>query len=59
VVREPPPTLPAAAGKGVMKSDGKPRFTTLDGKPIYHFMVGGDARNWGTKGGRAFAEPRR
>ena len=21
-----------------MKSDGKPRFTTLDGKPIFHFM---------------------
>ena len=21
-----------------MKSDGKPRFTTLDGQPIFHFM---------------------
>ena len=30
----------ARPGKGVMKSDGKPRFTTLDGKPIFHFMVG-------------------
>ncbi|PNW76214.1 hypothetical protein CHLRE_12g543400v5 [Chlamydomonas reinhardtii] len=27
----------AFTGKGVMKSDGKPRFT-VDGKPIYHFM---------------------
>lgn len=25
-------------GKGVMKSDNKPRFSTLDGTPIYHFM---------------------
>ncbi|KIZ06980.1 S-(hydroxymethyl)glutathionedehydrogenase / alcohol dehydrogenase [Monoraphidium neglectum] len=28
----------AFTGKGVMKADGKPRFTTLDGKPIFHFM---------------------
>ncbi|KAI8474378.1 MAG: formaldehyde dehydrogenase [Monoraphidium minutum] len=28
----------AFTGKGVMKSDGKSRFTTLDGKPLYHFM---------------------
>lgn len=27
----------SATGKGVMKSDGKPRFS-IDGKPIYHFM---------------------
>ncbi|KAL4855154.1 Alcohol dehydrogenase class-3 [Chlorella vulgaris] len=25
-------------GKGVMKADEKPRFHTLDGKPLYHFM---------------------
>eukprot|EP00200_Dunaliella_tertiolecta_P005609 CAMPEP_0202351294 /NCGR_PEP_ID=MMETSP1126-20121109/8000_1 /ASSEMBLY_ACC=CAM_ASM_000457 /TAXON_ID=3047 /ORGANISM="Dunaliella tertiolecta, Strain CCMP1320" /LENGTH=382 /DNA_ID=CAMNT_0048943389 /DNA_START=151 /DNA_END=1299 /DNA_ORIENTATION=+ len=28
----------AFTGKGVMRSDGKPRFTSSDGKPIYHFM---------------------
>ncbi|KAI7836929.1 hypothetical protein COHA_009261 [Chlorella ohadii] len=28
----------AFTGKGVMKSDGQPRFHTLDGKPLYHFM---------------------
>ncbi|GLC34829.1 hypothetical protein PLESTB_001168700 [Pleodorina starrii] len=27
----------AFTGKGVMKSDGKPRFT-VDGKPLFHFM---------------------
>jgi len=27
----------AATGKGVMKNDGKPRFT-YEGKPLYHFM---------------------
>lgn len=25
-------------GKGVMKADSKPRFSTTDGDPIYHFM---------------------
>jgi hypothetical protein len=25
-------------GKGVMKNDEKPRFTSMDGRPIYHFM---------------------
>lgn len=28
----------AFTGKGVMKADEKPRFSTLDGKPLYHFM---------------------
>eukprot|EP00992_Anisonema_acinus_P006003 TRINITY_DN19636_c0_g1_i1.p1 TRINITY_DN19636_c0_g1~~TRINITY_DN19636_c0_g1_i1.p1 ORF type:complete len:379 (+),score=66.52 TRINITY_DN19636_c0_g1_i1:60-1196(+) len=28
----------AYTGKGVMKNDEKPRITSLDGKPIYHFM---------------------
>ncbi|PRW60671.1 Alcohol dehydrogenase class-3 [Chlorella sorokiniana] len=28
----------AFTGKGVMKADEKPRFHTLDGKPLYHFM---------------------
>lgn len=28
----------AFTGKGVMKADEKPRFRTLDGKPLYHFM---------------------
>jgi hypothetical protein len=38
-----------------MKSDGKPRFTTLDGKPIFHFMVrrgaGGAGRGGAGRGG--------
>lgn len=28
----------AYTGKGLMKSDNQTRFTTLDGKPIFHFM---------------------
>ncbi|EFN59776.1 hypothetical protein CHLNCDRAFT_133453 [Chlorella variabilis] len=28
----------AFTGKGVMKADDKPRFRTLDGKPLFHFM---------------------
>ena len=28
----------AYTGKGVMKADGKPRFTSKDGRPIFHFM---------------------
>ena len=28
----------AFTGKGVMKADGKPRFSTVDGKPLFHFM---------------------
>ncbi|KAL4421563.1 hypothetical protein ABPG75_010854 [Micractinium tetrahymenae] len=28
----------AFTGKGVMKADEQPRFRTLDGKPLYHFM---------------------
>lgn len=29
----------AFTGKGLMKADGKTRFTSKDGKPIFHFMV--------------------
>lgn len=32
-----PPSLLLDAGKGIMKSDGKTRFTA-GGKPLYHFM---------------------
>ena len=32
-----------------MKADGQPRFTTLDGKPIYHFM--GTSTFSGVRGG--------
>ena len=28
----------AFTGKGIMKNDSKPRFTTTDGTPIFHFM---------------------
>ncbi|PSC68961.1 Alcohol dehydrogenase class-3 [Micractinium conductrix] len=28
----------AFTGKGVMRADEQPRFHTLDGKPLYHFM---------------------
>lgn len=28
----------AFTGKGIMKADGKTRFSTVDGKPLYHFM---------------------
>ena len=32
------PAVRAFTGRGVMKADDKPRFHTLDGKPLYHFM---------------------
>ena len=49
-------TVRAFTGRGVMKADDKPRFHTLDGKPLYHFMgtstfSGGWVLDWGPRVG--------
>lgn len=36
----------AFTGKGVMKADEKPRFHTLDGKPLFHFMGTSTFSGW-------------